>query len=282
MTYGQSILLGIVQGLGEFLPISSSAHLVITPWIFKFSDPGLTFDVALHFGTLLAILSYFWRDWLGIGAGFLRAFSRRKEGVLKTVGVEHAEAKKLADNDYRRLFIYLVVATIPGAVIGYFLNELAETVLRHPLLIAANMSILGLILLYADSLKNEEKNLRKVTLKDSLIIGFLQALALVPGVSRSGITITAGLFCGLSRTTSAFFSFLLAMPITLGACVFKMKHLFENGAGGIEWSGIAVSAVVGFLSIKYLLKYVQTHNYRVFVYYRFGFTILVGLVYFLR
>ena len=122
MTYLQSIALGIVQGLGEFLPISSSAHLVITPWIFKFSDPGLTFDVALHFGTLLAILSYFWRDWLGIGAGFLRAFSRRKEGVLKTVGVEHAEAKKLADNDYRRLFIYLVVATIPGAVIGYFLN----------------------------------------------------------------------------------------------------------------------------------------------------------------
>ncbi|MBI4412480.1 MAG: undecaprenyl-diphosphate phosphatase [Deltaproteobacteria bacterium] len=282
MTYGQSILLGVVQGLGEFLPISSSAHLVITPWFFKFSDPGLTFDVALHFGTLLAIFSYFWRDWLGISAGFLRAFFGQRKGALREVSVEHSEAKKLSDADYRRLFLYLVAATIPGAVIGFFLDELAETALRHPLLIAVNMSLLGLILLYADSRMRDGKVLKKITWRDALIVGFSQALALVPGVSRSGITITAGLFCGFSRSTAAFFSFLLAMPITLGACVFKMKHLFENGAGGVEWTGIAVSAVVGFLSIKYLLKYVQTHNYRIFVYYRFGFTILVGLVYFLR
>lgn len=252
MTYFQSILLGIVQGLGEFLPISSSAHLVITPWLFKFPDPGLVFDVALHFGTLLALLAYFWKDWIKI--------------ILEK----------------RRLFLFVVVATIPGAAAGYFLEDLAETVFRHPLLTAFNMSLLGAILLYADHRVRDGKTVGKVTWRDALIVGFSQALALVPGVSRAGVTITAALFCGFSRSTAAFFSFLLAMPITFGACVFKMGHLFENGAGGVEWTGIAISAVVGFLSIKYLLKYVQTHNYRIFVYYRFGFTILVGLVYFLR
>lgn len=250
MTYLQSILLGIVQGLGEFLPISSSAHLVITPWLFKFPDPGLTFDVALHFGTLLALLAYFWKDWIRI--------------ILEK----------------RRLFFIVVLATIPGAAVGYLLDELAETAFRHPLLVALNMSLLGGVLFYADGKKRRERTMEQVGLRSALIIGFSQALALVPGVSRSGVTITAGLFCGLSRTTSAFFSFLLAMPITFGACVFKMRHLFEDGAGGVEWTGIAVSAVVGFLSIKYLLRYVQTHNYRIFVYYRFGFTILV-LVYYL-
>lgn len=252
MTYFQSILLGIVQGLGEFLPISSSAHLVIMPWLFRFPDPGLTFDVALHFGTLLALLVYFWKDWIKI--------IREK----------------------RHLFFFVVLATIPGAAAGYFLEKFAETIFRHPLLVALNMSLLGAVLLYADRKRETGKMTDQIGLRDALIIGFSQALALVPGVSRSGITITAGLFCGFSRSTAAFFSFLLAMPITVGACVFKMKHLFENGAGGVEWTGIAVSAIVGFLSIKYLLKYVQTHNYRIFVYYRFGFTILVGLVYFLR
>lgn len=249
MTYFQSILLGIVQGLGEFLPISSSAHLVITPWLFKFPDPGLTFDVALHFGTLLALLAYFWKDWIRI--------------ILEK----------------RSLFFIVVLATIPGAAVGYLLDELAETAFRHPLLVALNMSLLGGVLLYADGKKRRERTMEQMGLRDALIIGASQALALVPGVSRAGVTITAGLFCGFSRSTAAFFSFLLAMPITLGACVFKMKHLFQNGAGGVEWTGIAVSAVVGFLSIKYLLRYVQTHNYRIFVYYRFGFTLLVLVFY---
>ncbi|MDO8520118.1 MAG: undecaprenyl-diphosphatase UppP [Deltaproteobacteria bacterium] len=257
--YIQSIILGIVQGLGEFLPISSSAHLVITPWALNFPDPGLAFDVALHFGTLFALLSFFWKDWLH----FFKSIPGKSE-------------EQRLD---RRLFLYLAIATIPGAIFGFLLDDLAETAFRHPLLVAVNMSVLGAILLIADSKIRDGKKLNQISLWSALIVGFSQALALVPGVSRSGVTMTAALFAGFSRETAARFSFLLAMPITFGACVYKMPDLFSNGISGQAIVGILVSALVGFLSIKYLLKYLQAHSFRIFVYYRFAFTIFVIFLY---
>lgn len=258
LTYLEAVLLGLVQGLGEFLPISSSAHLVIAPWLFDFADPGLTFDVALHFGTLFAILFYFWRDFCQIAKG---AFAPTVE---------------------RRLLFFLLIATIPGAVAGYFLNDLAEAAFRHPLLVAVNMSLLGGVLLLADRFHRGEKTVTGVKFFDSVVVGCAQSLALIPGVSRAGITMTAGLLTGFTREASARFSFLMAAPITLGACVFKARHFFENPVTGPVVVGIVVSTIVGFLSIKYLLRYLQSHSFQIFVYYRFFFTALVFAVYFLR
>ena len=253
MTYFQSIILGIVQGLGEFLPISSSAHLAIVPWAFRFPDPGLTFDVALHFGTLFALLFYFWKDWVEI----------------LTRG--------------HRLLLLIIMASIPGAVAGLLLEKLAESTFRSPILIALNMAVMGGVLFWVDGHAKRERGLPQISLMDSLIIGFSQALALVPGVSRSGITITAGLLRGMDRPAAARFSFLLAAPITAGACLLKAKHFLAGSPGGIEFTGIVVSALVGFLSIKYLLSYVQTFSYRVFSYYRFLFAlVVVGVYYFIH
>lgn len=274
MTLFESVLLGVVQGLGEFLPISSSAHLVIAPWLFDFHDPGLTFDVALHFGTLVAIVAFFWRDWWQIFSGSC-LYLFKKESLTTEVSL------KMAHNSWR-LLVYLVLATIPGALIGKLFEELAETSFRAPLLIAFNMSLMGGFLFWADSKKIGETDLSQITLKQALAIGFSQALAIVPGVSRSGVTMTTGLMLGLNRVTSARFSFLLAMPITVGACLLKAKDFFSEAPTQEALIGIFVSAIVGFLSIKYLLKYVQVKNYKPFCYYRFAFTLVVVLIYFLR
>lgn len=254
MTYYQSIILGIVQGLGEFLPISSSGHLVVVPWILGFQDPGLSFDVALHLGTLLALTVYFWKDWWNILKGSYRPSKNPTQF---------------------RFLLYLVIATIPGALVGLFLDDIIEVHLRHPLLVAANMSLLGVILLISELRGTKQKKLGDVSLLDSVLIGVAQCLALVSGVSRAGITMTTGLLRGLDRVTAARFSFLIAAPITLGACILKVPDLVSQGVTGEIVVGVIVSAVVGFLSIKFLLQFVATHSYKVFVYYRFGFTIVV-------
>lgn len=259
MTYNQSIILGIVQGLGEFLPISSSGHLVVVPWIFGFKDPGLSFDVALHLGTLLALMFYFWKDWWNLLKGSCRPSKNPTQ--------------------FRFLF-YLVIATIPGALVGLFFDEIIETYLRHPILVAVNMSLLGVILLISELKGTKQKKMGEVSLLDGALIGVAQCLALVPGVSRAGITMTAGLLRGFDRVTAARFSFLIAAPITLGACILKVPDLISQGITGEIIVGIVVSAVVGFLSIKYLLKFVINHSYKVFVYYRFVFTIAVVGYYF--
>lgn len=271
MSYLEAIILGIVQGLGEFLPISSSAHLVIAPWFLKFNDPGLAFDVALHLGTLIAVLAYFWRDWWNMTEGSWKYLTSKNDAV-----------KRNFQSDFQ-LLLYLVLATIPGAVIGLLIKDYAESSLRHPLLVALNMIVLGLLLFFADQ-KGEEKQttLSQITLKMALLIGFSQALALLPGVSRSGITITTALFLGLSRTSSARFSFLLSTPIILGACVLNAKYILDAFIDPQALVGIVMAAVFGFLSIKYLMKLVQNFSYRVFCYYRFFFGAGVIFLYYLR
>jgi undecaprenyl-diphosphatase len=252
----------LVQGLGEFLPISSSAHLVLIPWLFKWTDPGLTFDIALHIGTLIAVAIYFWKDW------------RR----LITKGL----------TDYRsmegRLFWYLVAATIPGAVVGFLLEKKAETIFREPVLIAAMLILLGILLYWADrkSVKNIEMN--SLTFRTSLLIGLSQGLAIIPGVSRSGITITMGLLMGLTREGAARFSFLLAAPIILGAALVKLPFLILHPSViNINFiTGILVSFVIGIISIGFLLRYIQTKNFLPFAWYRFMLGSLVIVVVLIR
>ncbi|MDQ5986418.1 MAG: Undecaprenyl-diphosphatase [Syntrophus sp. SKADARSKE-3] len=255
-------ILGLVQGLGEFLPISSSAHLVLIPWLFKWDDPGLTFDIALHFGTLIAVAIYFWKDWLILVNKGLTDF-RSTEG---------------------QLFWYLVAATIPGALVGFLLEKKAETIFREPVLIATMLILLGIVLYWADrrSAKNIEMN--KITFKTSLFIGLSQALAIIPGVSRSGITMTMGLLLGLTREGAARFSFLLSAPIILGASLVKLPHLISNPAEITTQFiiGMLVSFVTGFISIGFLLRYVQTKNFLPFAWYRFILGSLVIMIFLIR
>lgn len=250
--------MGLVQGLGEFLPISSSAHLVLVPWLFKWEDPGLTFDIALHLGTLIAVALYFWRDWLRlIGKGFTDT--------------------KSTDG---RLFWYLVLATIPGAAIGYALEKQAETIFRNPVLIAFMLVFLGVILYWADRKSVKKTDVAHITLKTSFLIGLSQALAIIPGVSRSGITMTTALLLGMTREGAARFSFLLSAPIIFGAAAVKLPHLIANPSLITKEFiiGMAVAAVSGIASIGFLLRYVQTKTFLPFVWYRFILGALVIIV----
>ncbi len=267
MLLWQSVLLGLVQGLGEFLPISSSAHLVIVPWLFNFKDPGLTFDVALHFGTLIAVLTYFWKDWMAL---FKAAF----QSLFK-------KDKKAPRSHEEKLFWYLVFASIPGAAIGYILQKYAETAFRSPLLIACTMTLMGVLLWWVDTVSKKQKKIEEISFKESFLIGLSQALAIIPGVSRSGVTITTGLSLGLTRTAAARFSFLLATPITAGAALVKAKPFIQSGINLESLVGIAVSAIFGLLSIKYMLAYLQKYSYKIFVVYRFLFSLMILIVYFL-
>jgi undecaprenyl-diphosphatase len=255
MTLIQSIVLGLVQGLGEFLPISSSAHLVLVPWLLGWQDPGLTFDIALHLGTLVAVLLYFWKDWV-------RLITRGLTDARSTDG---------------RLFWYLVLASVPGAAIGFLLEKKAETTFRDPALIALMLILMGIVLFLADRNVRHRAGLKDLTLGSSFLIGLSQALAIIPGVSRSGITMSTGLILGLTREGAARFSFLLSTPIIFGAALVKLPYLASH-PGMITANflvGMLVSCIIGLLAIGFLLRYVQTRTFLPFVLYRFGLGIMV-------
>lgn len=264
--YRIAATLGIVQGLGEPLPISSSAHLIITPWLFGWNDPdgfynSQTYDVALHVGTLLALVGFFWRDWLQLLRG--------------------ATQPKTPDG---RLFWLIVIASVPGAAIGFVLDRFAADFFRDKyLVIAAALAIMGVVLYLADKLAPQRVELDQLDWRNALMIGLAQALAFVPGVSRSGSTMTMGRVLGLRRETSARFSFLIAMPITFGAALLKLKDV-ELAALRLPafWLGIAMSFVVGVLAIGFLLRYLRQNSYVPFVVYRLGLAALIVAVYFLR
>lgn len=246
----QAVILGLVQGVGEFLPISSSAHLVLVPWLANWMYSGLTFDIALHVGTLIAVVIYFWRDWLNLlHKGFTR--SQEREG---------------------KLFWYLVLATIPGALIGYLLEDIAETVFRNPVLIAVMLIVLGVILYIVDQKGKKQTDVQHISLKTSFLIGLSQALAIIPGVSRSGVTMTTALALGMTREGAARFSFLLSAPIILGAALVKLPKVIANPAMiDINFiAGMVVSCLAGLVSIGFLLRYIQTRTFLPFVIYRFA------------
>jgi len=208
MTLLQTIVLAVVQGLTEFLPISSTAHLVLLPWLFAWQDPGLAYDVALHAGTLVALLAYFARTWMAM---LLSLVSGQAANLEVLGGVEHP----------RRLLGFVALATIPGTLAGYWLETYAETVFRAPRLVAAALLLVAFLMWLADQMPALVKNLNKIELGDAVTVGVAQAVAIVPGVSRAGITIATGMFRGLERETAARFSFLLATPIIAGAGMQK-------------------------------------------------------------
>lgn len=266
----QSAVLGFIQGVSEFLPISSSGHLIIAPWIFNWEDPGLFFDVALHFGTLLAVIAYFYKEWIII---FKLALKKSYKLPVCRRG-RQATSYKLQAN-----FLWIIIiATIPGVLAGLFLENLAETVFRNPLLIAFNLFFWGLILFLADDYFKHNRSLKKINFTDGVLIGLAQALAIVPGTSRSGITITAGLARGLDRVTSARFSFLMLTPIVFGASLLKIKELI-SGFDLAMALGIICSAVSGYLAIKYLIKFVEKSNYKIFFWYRLVLAALILIFY---
>lgn len=265
MNLVQSIILGAVQGLAEFLPISSSGHLIIAHWLFN-KDLGLGFDLALHWGTLLAVLVYFRKDIINLIRGFWHS-------LFKT-------SRDLQGNIYQKLSWLIILASIPGAVIGKLLESKAETVFRNPLLVALNLAVFGLVILVADKIGKKAKNLDKIKWTDAALIGLLQALAIVPGISRSGATIAAGLFLSFKRPDAARFSFLMSIPIIFGAGLIKLPD-FQDGASNMELAfGFVSAAIFGFLAIKYLLRYIASHDFKVFVWYRFALVALILAVYF--
>lgn len=246
----KAIILGIVQGTTEFFPVSSTAHLILFPWFLGWSGDvnTLTFDIALHAGTLIALLVCFWRDWIEI---FL---------------------------NNRKLLALLIVATLPAGIAGVLLNDIVENTLRSPIIIVITLIVFGMVMLISERFK-KDREIKDITLLDAAVIGIAQAIALIPGVSRSGITISAGLFRGFERGLSARFSFLLSTPIIAGATLFEGKKLIANPANhdlGLFTAGMITSAITGFIAIKFLLHFFKRHPLNVFVYYRFILAVIIS------
>ena len=259
MTYAQGVVLGLVQGLTEFLPVSSSGHLILVPYVFGWEDQGLAFDAVLHLGTLAALLAYFRRELLAMAAGTLS----------------------------RWLAALLVLATIPGGLAGVLLEKLIEAKLRSPLVIAVATAGWAIVMWIADRRAEAAPTpsgdpLERVTLGQALAVGCAQALALIPGTSRSGITITAGLLGGLDRSTAARFAFLLGIPITAGAGGLKALHLLKEGLPSGEAGPLAAALVTTFVSgwfaVWFLVSYLRTHSLRPFVVYRLMLALVIFLV----
>ena len=271
----QAALVGLLQGLTEFIPISSSAHLELAPWIAGWESDGLVgslaFDVFLHLGTLVALLVYFARDWVRYAAAWFSSVSERRIG---------------ADPD-RRIAWLLVLATIPAAIIGFALEGFIEDAFHGDndgarLAIAGFLVVGATALWLADRLGSRRRGLEGLTARSALAIGFSQALALLPGISRSGATITAGLALGLDRESAARFSFLLATPITLGAGLYGSRRLFETSLSGTEWMAITVGFVVaalsGLLAIGFLLAWLRRRSVAVFSAYRIAFAAVIVIL----
>lgn len=246
MTVLQAIILGIVQGLTELLPISSSAHLFLIPWFCNWNIPD-SFDVALHAGTLLAIALFFFKDWLQL---------------LKGAYQQTIQKKKNADG---KMFWYLVLATIPGGCIGFVLDKYCEDLLTKPVIIAIMLIVMGILLYLVDKKAPNNTKYEDMTFKQTFLIGLSQALAFIPGVSRSGITMTAGRALGIERESAARYSFMLSAPIVLAATVYKWKE-FTFDLPFIL--GVLMSFVVGILVIKFLLNYLKKGDFKGFAIYR--------------
>ncbi|MGB2590971.1 MAG: undecaprenyl-diphosphatase UppP [Candidatus Acidiferrum sp.] len=265
----QAIVLALVQALTEFLPVSSTAHLILFPWLLHWQDPGEAFDVALHAGTLLAVILYFFKDWLTLA-------------VCGLGGKYPATAPTEEVAQSRRMFWYMVVATIPGGIVGKLFDKQIEEHLRTPLIIAVSLIVVGLLMWWADSKTRLTRKLEESNLGDAGVIGTAQAIALWPGVSRSGITIIAGLFRGFTREAATRFSFLLSAPLIAGAVAAKLPGLIKlHKAGGLDlplstlFISILVSGVGGYFVIAFFLRYLQTRTLKVFVVYRIAFGIIV-------
>jgi undecaprenyl-diphosphatase len=267
----QVIVLAIVQGLTEFLPISSTAHLYLTSKVLGWDDGGLTFDIVLHIGTLLAVLIYFFRDWMQI--------------LAQGFGIRHGRDEELKHN--HMLLWLLAIGTIPVGIAGLLFGKQAETVWRSPYVIGVMLIAVGILMAYAEKIGQRVRDLSSLNLPDALGIGAAQALAVVPGTSRSGITISAGLFRNLTREAAARFSFLLSTPAIALAAAKALYELHKHGGmhallGTNVLVGVSVSAVTGCAVIAWFLRYLRRSSLRPFVYYRIIFGIMVIALAFIR
>jgi len=259
ITIFQSIVLGIVQGLTELLPISSTAHLEAISWTFDWNIPRY-FDIALHFGTFLAILMFFFKDWIKLIIGGFKQIVKKEKST---------EGK---------MFWYLVLATIPGGAIGYICEHYIDKILTEKeilsmCVIATSLIVFGILLYFVDKKSKTETQYENMTLKQTFLIGISQAIAFIPGVSRSGITMTTARFMKVDRASAARFSFMLSAPITLGAVVFKLKDFVFNISFLV---GVLTSFIVGIFVIKFLLEYLKKGSFKLFAVYR----VVVGLLIF--
>jgi undecaprenyl-diphosphatase len=262
----KAVVLGVIQGLTEFLPISSSAHLRIFPELFGWGDPGAAFTAVIQIGTELAVLIYFRHDIWRIGSMWVRS-------LFKAEFRGHFDA---------RMGWFVIIGSLPIVLLGVLLKDVIERDLRNLWVIALALILLGIVLGIADRLSRGEREFRDVTLRDALLLGLAQAAALVPGVSRSGATISMGLFLGMGREAATRFAFLLAIPAVVGAGVFELKEI-PNGHNDFGWGptlvGTVVSFVVGYAAIAWLLRYVATRSYLPFVVYRIALGLLtLGLL----
>jgi undecaprenyl-diphosphatase len=253
----RAIVLGAVQGLTEFVPVSSSAHLVLVPFLLGWSVPSLAFDVAVHIGTLVALILYFWRDLWEITIGVVRSVARRADD---------------RDRDRTRLAGLLLVGSIPAAVAGLLLEGFFEALFERPGFVAGALLGTAALLVageavYARSRPEDRRDVDRITVVDALTMGVLQALAITPGISRSGATITGGLFRGLSREAAARFSFLLSIPAILGAAVVAVPDLPPETDWGAVMAATAVAGLTGFAAIAFLLHYLRTRTMRPFAAY---------------
>ncbi len=262
-------ILGIIQGLTEFLPVSSSAHLILVPWFLGWKPEGIAFDVSLHVGTAVAVLTYFWNDWIHLAREVIAGLKERN----------------LFGNPHRKLAWFLVVGTLPALVAGLAFEDKIEAYLRSPLITVFTLAALGALLWISERKGKQNRSMDLYNWGDCLWIGFSQALALVPGVSRSGITMTAAMFRNTIRTDAARFSFLLSTPVIVGAGILEGWRLVQavrqpvEGMASTQWAvlftGVLCAAITGFLCIKYFLRYLQTKTFVPFVIYRF---LLAGIV----
>src|ERR687893_1550110 len=261
----QAVLLGIVQGLTEFLPVSSSGHLLLGQYFLGVDQDrfGLPFDAAIHTGTVLAVVSFFWRDLLRMA----RAFARSLRGP------------NFEDRDQRMAYLILV-ACIPAGVVGLLFQNFFEEEVRSPWLVAFNLVLVGALFIVGEAFGRKTRTSDKLGFKEALGIGLAQTAALFPGVSRSGATITLGLFLGLRREEAARFSFPMSVPIITGAGALQMVEVGSEGMGAHDALlfvvGFVSSAVVGYLAIRFFLRFVVNHSLRAFAYYRFGLAAVVA------
>lgn len=269
----QALVMGLVQGLTEFLPISSSGHLILVPYLFGWDDPfidSLAFSVVLHGGTLLALLVFFRNDWLR----------------LIPAGLAAIRDRSFRDDPDRRLAWLLAASTVPAAIVGVLFNDVIEQNVREPGLVAIMLVVAGIVLWLADRWGSRTSTIDRLTFRAAIGIGVAQALALIPGVSRSGISISAALVAGLNRTNAVRFSFLMATPVTAGAFAFEGLKLVKGDVAGVEVGplvvGVATAFVSGLLAIEVLLRYVRTRSFNLFVVYRFALAAIVLAVFLAR
>src|ERR687890_282177 len=264
----EAVILGVVQGLTEFLPVSSSGHLLLGQYFLGLDQDrfGLSFDVALHMGTLVAVVSYFWRDLIRMCLAFLRSFGHRD----------------LVNDPDQRLAYLVIASTVPAALIGYLFEGFFESTVRSPWVVVFNFVVVGVLFLVAEAAGSRRRQATKLEFGEAVGIGLAQAASLVPGVSRSGATITLGLFLGLRREEAARFSFLMSVPIIAGAGGLQLGEVLASGMGAHEWllfvAGFFTSALVGYFTIRFLLDYLTHHSLRVFAYYRFAVAAVVAVL----